>query len=291
MMTREGEAVMDIAEDELEANGWTFSVRSVGPEDGRPVILLHGFPETSRAFSNQLLALGDAGFRAVAPDQRGYSAGARPVGVEHYQVADLMADVDAMADALGMDTFDLVGHDWGGIVAWRYAAARPHRVRTLTSVSTPHPSALADALSGGDPDQVERSSYLSLFREPDVPEQLLLGEDGAGEGFRQMMSTTGLGEELGNYYVDVLSEPGALTAALNWYRATDLAVPIDIGPVVSPTMYVWSTDDIALGRTAAEATAGWVEGPYRFEVLEGVSHWIPEAAPDQLNRLLLDHLG
>ncbi len=282
---------MGITVREIDANGWTFTTRTAGPDDGPPVILLHGFPQTSLSFSSQLLALGEQGFRAVAPDQRGYSPGARPTGVRNYLLEDLIADVGALADTLGMESFDLVGHDWGGLVAWAFAGRHPRRVRTLTAVSTPHPRALAAALSGGDPDQAERSSYLAVFREPDVPEQLLLGEDLSGEGLRQVFATQSIDPARAEGYVEVLSVPGALTAALNWYRANDLSVDVDMGPITMPTMYVWSTGDIALGRAAAEATAGWVEGPYRFEVLEGVSHWIPEAAPDDLNRLLCEHLG
>jgi pimeloyl-ACP methyl ester carboxylesterase len=276
---------------EVAANGWTFTARTDGPEDGRPVILLHGFPQTSRCFTAELSALGGAGFRAVAPDQRGYSPGARPTAVEAYRVEELASDVVALADSLGFDTFDLVGHDWGGLVAWIVASRWPGRVRTLTSVSTPHPLALADALGGGDPDQAERSSYLKLLRQTDVPEELLLGADGNGEGLRALFADSGIDADTVEEYIDVLSRPGALTAALNWYRANDLRGLNGPEVVIVPTLYVWSTEDIALGRVAAEATADHVTGPYRFEVLEGVSHWIPDVAADRLNPLLLDHFA
>jgi pimeloyl-ACP methyl ester carboxylesterase len=276
---------------EVAANGWTFTARTDGPEDGRPVILLHGFPQTSRSFTAELSALGGAGFRAVAPDQRGYSPGARPTAVEAYRVEELASDVVALADSLGFDTFDLVGHDWGGLVAWIVASRWPGRVRTLTAVSTPHPLALADALSGGDPDQAERSSYLKLLRQTDVPEELLLGADGNGEGLRALFADSGIDADAVEEYIDVLSRPGALTAALNWYRANDLRGLNGPEVVIVPTLYVWSTEDIALGRAAAEATADHVTGPYRFEVLEGVSHWIPDVAADRLSPLLLDHLA
>lgn len=276
---------------EVAANGWTFTARTDGPEDGRPVILLHGFPQTSRCFTAELSALGGAGFRAVAPDQRGYSPGARPTAVEDYRVEELASDVVALADSLGFDTFDLVGHDWGGLVAWIVASRWPGRVRTLTSVSTPHPLALADALRGGDPDQAERSSYLKLLRQTDVPEELLLGADGNGEGLRALFADSGIDADTVEEYIDVLSRPGALTAALNWYRANDLRGLNGPEVVIVPTLYVWSTEDIALGRVAAEATADHVTGPYRFEVLEGVSHWIPDVAADRLNPLLLDHFA
>ncbi len=274
---------------ELEANGLTFTVRRVEPGRGRGVILLHGFPQTSVCFADSAEALGQADHRVLAPDQRGYSPGARPDRVEDYAAAQLISDVLALADAADMDRFDLVGHDWGGMVGWWVAGLHPERVRTFTAVSTPHPAALAVALAD-DADQGERSSYLELFRQAEVPERLLLGEEGDGSGLRQLYAGTGIAQGSVDAYVEALSSPGALTAALHWYRANDLHQP-EVARVAVPTMYVWSTEDIALGRRAAEATADFVDGPYRFEVLEGVSHWIPDLAAGRLNQLLLEHLG
>ena len=278
---------------EVEANELIFTVRTAGPATGLPVLLLHGFPQTSICFADQLAALDAAGYRALAPDQRGYSTGARPAGVKAYALTNLVDDVFALADGLGMDRFDLVGHDWGGMVAWTAAARHPSRIRTLTSISTPHPEALGALLREGDDDQAGRLAYVAVFRQRDVPEQLLLGEDGSGDGLRRLFSASGLDDHRAGPYVEAMRAPGALTAALNWYRATDLEVAGRSGDLVvtAPTMYIWSTEDIAFGRKAAEATGERVSGPYRFEVLEGVSHWIPDTAADQLNRLLLDHLG
>jgi len=229
----------------------------------------------------------------VAFDQRGYCNGARPPDVGDYGIDALVADVLAVADTQGMERFDLVGHDWGAMVAWVTASRHPDRVRTLTAVSVPHPAAFAASLGGGDEDQVQRSSYIEVFRQVGVAERALLGEDGSGDGLRAMFAASGLAPDAGevDVFVTAMLEPGALTAALNWYRAMSAAAFADVGKISVPTLYVWSTEDIALGRTAAEATAAWVAGPYRFEILPGVSHWIPEAAPCELNRLLLEHLG
>jgi pimeloyl-ACP methyl ester carboxylesterase len=276
---------------EIDANGLTFSARAAGPSQGRGVILLHGFPQTSWSWRPQLGALAAAGYHAVAPDQRGYSPGARPLAVADYRVEHLVADVLALADALGMDTFDLVGHDWGGMVAWLLGAHHSDRVRSLSIVSTPHPLALRHALSGGDPTQVAQSSHTGGFCRPDVPERLLLGADGSGSGLNRLFEASGLDPGPTRAYLDVLTQPGALTAVLNWYRAMQGSELENLPPVSVPTLYVWSSGDAALGRSAAEASGAFVSGSFRFVVLDGVSHWIPEAAPEELGRLLLEHLA
>jgi pimeloyl-ACP methyl ester carboxylesterase len=282
---------------EVSARGLTFDAVETGPRDGRPVLFLHGFPQTSFSWHHQLDAVGAAGYRGFAFDQRGYSPRARPATIADYRVDELVADVLAVADTQDMDTFDLVGHDWGAMVAWVVAGRHPDRVRTLTAVSVPHPRAFAAAYSGddtGDADQRSRSSYIDVFRaEGGVAEKALLGEDGSGAGLRAMFDASGLSSDTPEVraFTAAMLEPGALTAALNWYRATEPTSLTDVGPITVPTLYVWSDEDIALGRTAAEATGDWVSGPYRFEVLPGVSHWIPETAPAALNGLLLDHLA
>jgi len=281
---------------EISANGFSFEAVARGPRAGRPVLFLHGFPQTSYSWHHQLEAVGAAGHRGLAFDQRGYSPGARPGRVEDYRIGELVSDVLAVADGWGLDRFDLVGHDWGAMVAWVVAGRHPDRVRTLTAVSVPHPRAFAAAFGGGegDPDQRQRSSYIEVFRaEGGVAERALLGEDGSGGGLRTMFDASGLPSDTEEVrrFVDRMLEPGALTAALNWYRATEPNSLTDVGAITVPTLYVWSDEDIALGRLAAEATVEWVTGPYRFEVLSGVSHWIPETAPAELNRLLLEHLA
>ena len=177
------------------------------------------------------------------------------------------------------------------MLAWIVAARHPGRVRTLSVVSTPHPLALQHALLGGDPAQVAHGAATDSFRAPEVPERLLLGADGAGAGWPRCWPRPGSTTTTPAMYVAALTEPGALTAALNWYRAMDGAALRDLQPVAVPTLYVWSTGDGAFGRTAAEATAGCVQGPYTFEVLENVSHWIPEMAPSSCSDLLMRHLA
>ncbi|MFI6493446.1 alpha/beta fold hydrolase [Streptomyces sp. NPDC050564] len=261
-----------------------FDAIVAGPAEGRPVLLLHGFPQTGLVWQQQIAALAEHGYRVVAPDQRGYSPGVRPERPEDYRINVLVDDVIAITEELGWASFDLVGHDWGGAVAWWTADAHPGRVRTLTAVSTPHPGALATALRT-DQDQRERSRYMINWRETPATEERML----AGDAEKLRATYAGkVPPASAEAYVRHLSQPGALTAALNWYRAgrPDGA----IGVIDVPTLYVWSTEDIAFGPAAARETGQWVNGPYRFETLQGVSHWVPEEAPEALSRLLLEHL-
>jgi pimeloyl-ACP methyl ester carboxylesterase len=274
---------------EIGADGLTFTGRACGPHDGRPVLLLHGFPQTSWAWRDALWALGTAGFRALAPDQRGYCPGARPTDPSAYATERLVADVLAVADALDMERFDLVGHDWGGMLGWIVAARHADRVRTLSVLSTPHPFALREVLGGADQGPVGHRQAMAQFVETGVPERLL-GPDGNGGNLSGLLTESGLDEHDARMYVEALKEPGALAAALNWYRSMDTEIVRDLGPVTVPTLYVWSTGDRAFNREAAESTARHVRADYVFEVLDDVSHWIPETAADRLSSLVLAHL-
>ena len=274
---------------ELSAGQYRFTALAAGPDDGRLVVLLHGFPQGSVQWRHQLATLAEAGYRAVAPDLRGYSEGARSEGVESYALPHLLADVLAMVDDIGGHQVDVVGHDWGAYLAWHLAARYPERLRTLTAVSVPHPVAFLDAVLHGKGDQAVRSAYIGFFRLEGVPEKTLLAKDGAG--LRSALVSTGLPEEHADAYVERMRQPGALTAALNWYRAVSPEDVQGMAPITTPTLFVWSDKDVAIGRDAAEATAEHVQGPYRFEVLTGVNHWIPEVAPDELDRLLVEHLS
>jgi pimeloyl-ACP methyl ester carboxylesterase len=269
---------------QIPARGLVFDALAAGPPTGELVVLLHGFPQTSACWTRVLEALAAAGYRAVAPDQRGYSPGARPTRVQAYRLPELVDDVLAIADRLGADRFHLVGHDWGGVVAWRLAGWHPDRVATLTALSTPHPRAFARALAGV---QALRSAYIPVFRVPRLAE-LLLGARGQ-RGLRWVMAQDGLGTEWADAYARALARPGALSAALAWYRA---ATPFSLrAPRVGvPTLYVWGSGDSALGPRAAVTTGRWVTGAYRFEVLPGAGHWLPERHAEELGRLLLEHL-
>jgi len=277
---------------QIDTNGLTFRARVAGPEDGRVVLLLHGFPQTSRCWAAQLDALATAGYRAVAVDQRGYSPGARPDDPAAYAMDHLIDDVLGIVDALHADQVDLVGHDFGGSVAWTVAGHHPDRVRTLTIASTPHPVAFVRAYQARDAtpsDQNQRSGYMRAFREAprgQIEAQLLA--DGAA-GLRQAYA--GLPEASIAAHIEDMSAPGVLVAAVDWYRAMSAKASVAVPPCPAPTLYVWSDRDPSIGRAAADATEELVTGPYDFVVLEGVSHWIPEQAAATFTPLLLAHLA
>ncbi|MEO6988677.1 MAG: alpha/beta hydrolase [Aquihabitans sp.] len=276
----------------LSVGPLNFDAWADGPLDGEPVLLLHGFPESARCWRHVQPLLAVAGYRSVAPDLRGYSPGARPVDVAEYTMSYLVGDVLALADQLGWDRFHLVGHDWGGAVAWQVAGRHPDRIRTLTAVSTPHPGAFTAAKKAGaspdGDDQAAKSDYMQVFRS-DGAEELFLNDESAV--FRAVLEGSGLSAEDAEHYIARFDTVEALAGPLAWYRAADPADSQGMGPITVPTLYVWSTEDIALGRTAAELTGAQVDGPYTFEVLEGVSHWIPEMAADALGERLVSHLG
>ena len=260
------------------ADGLVLDAVATGPADGDVVLLLHGFPQTSWSWRGVWPALADAGLRVVAPDLRGYSPDARPDGVEAYRMPLLVADAVAVLDHLGADRAHVVGHDWGAAIAWQLAGRHPERVRTLTTVSVPHPVAFAEALRT-DADQRARSQYMRDWRSPDTESTLDLRSVFGGAPAVDA-----------DHYAQVLAQPGALTAALSYYRAQSLHDLDGLGPITAPTLHVWSDGDAALGATAAHATAQHVAGPYRFEVLTGVSHWVPEQAADRLAALVLGHV-
>ena len=249
------------------------------------MLLLHGFPQHSGMWQQVSRPLHAAGFRTIAPDQRGYSAGARPADVRSYRMAECVADAVAMLDELGLDSVHVVGHDWGAIVGWFLAARYPDRIRTLTAISVPHPAAFAEALNHGL-DQRLKSSYVALFRRRHIAERLLLAGDAALLRFQ--CTASGLPASVVDDYVDPLTEPGALTAALSWYRAMSLAEFRTLEPVGCPTTYVWSDRDRAIGRYAAQRCGAHVAGPYRYIELPRVSHWIADVAPESLANAIID---
>ena len=274
-----------IAIDELD-----FRVRVAGFErnSGPVVILLHGFPANSAMYSDLLPRLVDAGYRVLAPDQRGYSPGARPQGSENYSVDKLGADVLALADAVGAERFHLVGHDWGAVVGWQLAIAQPGRVLSWSALSIPHPAAFAAALEN-DPEQRRRSAYFYLFATPWLAESLFASRD-----FALMRDfLTVMKPEQRSEYLAMLREPGALTAAFNWYRAMlsgavtpgEAALQVEV-----PTLFVWGNRDLAVARYGVQEQARYIGGDY--EVLElDAGHWLFREAGEATVAAITGHIG
>jgi pimeloyl-ACP methyl ester carboxylesterase len=266
-------------------DGLTFDVRDEGPRDGDPVVLLHGFPERGTSWREVAPRLHGAGLRTYAPDQRGYSPGARPSRRRDYGMPLLVADTVALVEEIDRPVH-LVGHDWGAVVAWRLAVERPDLVRSLTAVSVPHPAAFLRAI--GTSTQVLRSWYVGLFQVPLAPELVAALP---GRPFEHALRHSGMTDEDVERFRTEIVEYGALPGALGWYRAMPLGDPRPMTQRVSvPTTLVWSDGDVAVARQGAELSGQWVDAPYRFEVLEGVSHWIPTHAPEALAAAVLDRV-
>lgn len=227
------------------------------------------------------------GYRCLAPSQRGYSPGARPPRRRDYRVDELAQDVRALIDASGAERVHLVGHDWGATVVWRVAQQFPDRLLTATPLSVPHPAAFLKAM--GTSRQLLASWYIFFFQLPRIPEWYLKHGRGTFTLSAFVESRAQHARALAESEVAALAEPGALTAALNWYRAVPLGDARDTGKKVTvPTMFIWSDGDIALREKGARLTGDYVLGDYRFEVLKGVSHWILDEQPDTTADLLLD---
>jgi len=249
-------------------DGLRFDVTDSGPVGGDVVVLLHGFPADRTSWDRVAARLHEAGLRTLAPDQRGYCPGARPAEREAYRLEELVADVLALVDASGREQVHLVGHDWGGAVAWLVAANHPERVASLTVLSTPHPAAMSRALRGGL-EQKRKSWYMAAFQVPWVPERALAAS------FHSVLARTGLPTEDRRRYAVRLARADALTGPINWYRAARDS-HVAAHRVEVPTTYVWGSRDPFLGRTAAELTREHVGADYELVELDA-GHWLPEA--------------
>ena len=270
---------------EFSRGGLTFDVDDSGPQDGQVVVLLHGYPENRtswRAITPQLTA---AGYRVLAPDQRGYSPGARPRRRRDYRITELADDVLALVDASGADKVHLVGHDWGGGVAWAFATLHPERLHTVTSLTTPHPRAMAASMLRSN--QLLHSWYMLFFQLPALPE---MGFTRMERTNRRALARSGLNDEAIERYVTPMKQPGAARGPINWYRALPLSKPLK-GKITVPALYVYATKDMFLGRKAADLTGNYIEAPYRYEVLEGATHWLPEQNADTVAQLVIEHAG
>jgi pimeloyl-ACP methyl ester carboxylesterase len=269
----------------------TFDALVAGEASAPLVLLLHGFAESMHCWDAQVEALAEAGYRAVAPSQRGYSPGARPDPNEpsNYHIERLMDDAMAIVTASGhVDRrFHLAGHDWGGSIAWALADRFPQRIASLTVLSRPHPNAFNRALLTADADQAQRSRHHTAFLEPDAADVVLADDS---KWLRERLAASGVPAAAIAQHLAVLGNKAAMQAALAWYRARG-AIRSPLGPIRIPTLYIWGDADDTVGRVAAEGTVDFIAAPYSFEVLLGVGHFAADQAPDRVNELLLRHVA
>ena len=250
---------------------------------GPPVLLIHGFPDSSHLWRHQVHALVDAGYRAIAPDLRGFGDSDRPQEVEAYGVGKSVADMVAVLDALEIERAHVVAHDWGGAVGWALAGFVGERVDRFAVLSVGHPNALRRPSI----EQREKSWYPLLFQFEGTSESLLMHDD--WRLFREWTRGDGDAERA----IADLSRPGALTAALNWYRASwrpdeELRERAPFPSVAAPTLGVWSSGDHYLLEEQMIGSAEYVVGEWRYERIQGASHWMQVDAAERLNELLLD---
>jgi pimeloyl-ACP methyl ester carboxylesterase len=257
-----------------------------GPEDGEPVILLHGFPEAWFGWEPQIHALAAAGFRVIAPDQRGYNLSDKPKGIISYRMDTLVADVVGVADALGFERFNLAGHDFGAMVSWLLAVHYPERLRRLVIANVPHPVVMRSYVRK-HPSQMRKSWYAFFFQLPALPERIVR----AGNG-RMMMSAmpTGLSEEERNRYREAWAQPGAMTGMINWYRAMFRRPPkLKRSPRISvPTLVVWGKQDPHLSYGMAPLSADLCDDG-RLITFEDATHWVQHDRPEEVSQLLIEH--
>jgi len=272
-------------------SGLTFTADVAGPADGPLVLLLHGFPESRHSWRAALPALATAGYRAVAPDQRGYSADARPDPAElsNYAFDKLVNDAVEIVAAAGHSgrRFHLVGHDWGGHVSWGVAATHPKRLASLTILSRPHPKSFRRALLKEDGDQKHRSRHHRAFLEPETGRMLLADN---ARRLRDGLFGQGVPEAALEEHLSVLGNPAAIEAALAWYRA-NVGLAADIGTIEVPTLYVWGDADATVGPDAAHGTGEFIGAAFAMEVLPGVGHFVMDQAPAKATELMLAHIG
>jgi pimeloyl-ACP methyl ester carboxylesterase len=266
----------------IPANGLEFRARVAGLDSGGPgLVLLHGYPVTSAMWEPLIGPAAAAGYRVIAFDQRGYSPGARPAGVEAYRIDRMVEDVVAVADAAGFEDFHLVGHDWGCVVGWIVAVRHPERVRSFAGLSIPHPGPMIQQLQGGLP------TYIRVFNTPWVPELIF-----SFGGFALLRKGLPGDEALRDEAVAVLAEPGALSATLNWYRALPSSLAGFAGEsfeVRPPTLFVWGTREGWVNPERLERQRALVRGPYH-ELEVDAGHWVVEEQTGAVVERILGHL-
>jgi epoxide hydrolase 4 len=276
----------------IETNGIRLHAMTAGPEDGEPVILLHGFPEFWYSWRKQIQPLADAGFRVLAPDQRGYNLSDKPPGIRNYQLDRLVKDIVGLIDHLGVEKVSLIGHDWGAAVAWTLAIQYPEKLNRLVILNVPHPG-IRKSIIKVIPKQVLKSWYIGFFQIPFLPEYLLRANNWAAAGRALVKSS-----RPGTYnlvdlqkYREAWSEGSAITSMLNWYRAM-LRFPsagLSGARITIPVRMLWGVHDVALSRELAAHSIDLCEDG-RLTYFENATHWVHQEEPEEVNRLIIEFL-
>jgi pimeloyl-ACP methyl ester carboxylesterase len=277
----------------IETNGIKLHVVMAGPEDGQPVLLLHGFPEFWYGWRAQIPALAEAGYRVIVPDQRGYNLSDKPKGVKAYALDKPVADMLGLIDALGYEKVNLIGHDWGAMVAWAFAIWHPERLHKLGILNVPHPAVMLNFLRRGDPEQIRRSWYIFAIQLPWLPEAMLRAENwrGADRALRGSGKIHTFTKEDISEYKKAWSQPGAMTAMLNWYRAIIRhrpQMPKDMRVKV-PTLIVWGLQDVALSHRMARLSLDYCDDG-KLVFFEEATHWVQHDETEAVNQLLIEFL-
>lgn len=278
---------MKVEKKEIQMNGMTYTVREAGMDNkGELVILLHGFPECSIIWEKTMEKLSDLGYRCLAPDQRGYSEGARPDGYENYAVNILADDVAAFAKKAGYDRqFHLVGHDFGAVVGWTAVAMYPELIKSWTALSVPYWPAYYWAIQN-DPEQQKKGAYVKHFQEPGLPEKMLAADDYAI--LKKLWN--GFDERTIKEYMEIFGSEGALTAVVNWYRALfSVNTGIEYNAVTTPTLFIWGNQDLAIGRAGVDKSHSYMQGDYEFKELNA-GHWLTEFNEAEVSGLIIDQI-
>jgi pimeloyl-ACP methyl ester carboxylesterase len=278
----------------IESNGIKLHVIMAGPKDGQPVLLLHGFPEFWHGWRAQIPALAGAGYRVIVPDQRGYNLSEKPKGVRPYRVDTLVEDICGLIDALGYKGVNLIGHDWGAMVAWFFGVRHPERLHKLGVLNVPHPAVMLNFLRRGDPEQLRRSWYIFAFQIPWLPEYSLRKNDWRnmvralrGSGKIHTFSNEDIAE-----YKKAWAQPGALTAMINWYRAAARYSRKTKGnqTVNVPTLMLWGMKDVALSHRMARLSMDYCTNG-KLVFFEDATHWVQLDEAEAVNQLLLEFLA
>jgi len=275
-------------ERDIEVNG--VRLHCVVEGEGPLVLLLHGFPETSHAWRQQMPALAKR-FRVVAPDLRGYGQSDKPKGVAAYRTSVIADDIAALVGAFGAERAHVVGHDWGGGVAWTLAMLRPEVVDRLAVLNCPHPAIMQKALRSNWT-QVRKSWYIFAFQLPWLPEWAL-GRNGAKavkDTLRRSSKPGTFSETDLDKYARAFSAPGAASGAINYYRAA-VRSRVPSRKITAPTLLIWAKDDFALGIELTRGMDDLFETKPRVEYVPDTSHWVMEERPEIVKRLLLEFLA